>query len=64
MFVSDQIVTEGAWEEDNVELVMRAMSLYEDAVFLGKEDIGWGGGGPGQVLKSSKNTEQSCFCVI
>jgi len=34
MFVSDQIVTEGAWEEDNVELVMRAMSLYEDAVFL------------------------------
>ena len=35
--VSRQIAEEGAWEEDNVVLVLKAMSFYQDAVFIGEE---------------------------
>ena len=35
-FVSKKIIEEGAWEEDNVVLAMKAVSLYDDAVFIGK----------------------------
>ena len=36
-YVSKSIIAQGAWEEDNVILVMKSMRLYEDAVFVGKE---------------------------
>ena len=39
VFVSEQIVKEGAWEEDNVELVLRAISQYQNAVFLGEQSV-------------------------
>jgi len=35
-FVSRMIVEEGGWEKDNVILAMKAMSLYDDAIFIGK----------------------------
>ena len=36
MFVSNAIVKEGAWEEKNVRNLMKAVSLYKDAVFVGE----------------------------
>ena len=38
-FVSRKIVEEGGWEKDNVILAMKAMSLYDDAVFIGKHFV-------------------------
>ena len=35
-FVSQSIVTTGAWEKENVQNLMKAVSLYKDAVFVGK----------------------------
>merc|ERR1711892_860746 len=34
MFVSNAIVKEGAWEEENVRNLMKAVSLYKNAVFM------------------------------
>ena len=36
MFVSDAIAKTGAWEPGNVHNLMRAVSIYKDAVFIGK----------------------------
>jgi len=33
-YVSKSIIAQGAWEEENVILVMKSMRLYEDAVFV------------------------------
>ena len=38
-FVSQSIVKTGAWEPDNVHKLMEAVSLYKDAVFLGKNFV-------------------------
>ena len=38
-YVSKMIQKEGAWEEKNVLLVLKAMSLYKDAVFVGKLEV-------------------------
>ena len=38
-FVSQSIVKTGAWEPDNVHKLMEAVSLYKDAVFLGKHFV-------------------------
>ena len=35
-FVSKKIREEGAWEEDNVVFVLKAMQIYTEAVFVGK----------------------------
>ena len=35
-FVSQSIVKTGAWEAENVQNLMKAVSLYKDAVFVGK----------------------------
>ena len=35
-FVSQSIVKTGAWEKENVQNLMKAVSLYKDAVFVGK----------------------------
>ena len=35
-FVSKKIAYDGAWEPNNVQNLMKAMSLYDDAVFIGK----------------------------
>ena len=35
-FVSQSIVETGAWEADNVQSLMKAMSFYSDTVFIGK----------------------------
>ena len=35
-FVSQSIVKTGAWEAENVHNVMKAVSFYKDAVFVGK----------------------------
>ena len=36
LLVSCAIVEQGAWEEHNVKNLMKAMSLYDSAVFIGK----------------------------
>ena len=33
--VSDKIHSSGSWEKESVRKVMRAMEVYEDAVFIG-----------------------------
>ena len=35
-FVSKKIAYDGAWEPNNVQNLMKAMSLYDDAIFIGK----------------------------
>ena len=35
LYVSDSIAKTGAWEAENVHNLMKAISLYEDAVFVG-----------------------------
>ena len=36
MLVSKSIVEKGAWEENNVKNLMKGISLYKDAIFIGK----------------------------
>ena len=36
LVISDYIARTGAWELENVENLMKAMSLYKDAVLVGK----------------------------
>ena len=36
LYVSDSIAKTGAWEAENVHNLMKAMSLYKDAVLVGK----------------------------
>ena len=36
LLVSRAIVEKGAWEDNNVKNLMKAMSLYDSAVFIGK----------------------------
>ena len=36
LLVSHAIVEKGTWEEHNVKNLMKAMSLYDSAVFIGK----------------------------
>ena len=36
VYVSRSILEEGAWEEKNVVVAMKAMVYYQDAVFIGK----------------------------
>ena len=36
LYVSDSIAETGAWEPENVHNLMKAMSLYKDAVLIGK----------------------------
>ena len=36
LLVSRAIVEQGAWEENNVKNLMKAMSFYDSAVFIGK----------------------------
>ena len=35
-YISDSIAETGAWEPENVHNLMKAMSLYKDAVLIGK----------------------------
>ena len=37
--MSRSILEEGAWEEKNVVVAMKAMDYYQDAVFIGKTFI-------------------------
>ena len=39
VYVSRSILEEGAWEEENVVVAMKAMDYYQDAVFIGKTFI-------------------------
>ena len=36
LYISDSIAETGAWEPENVHNLMKAMSLYKDAVLIGK----------------------------
>ena len=36
LFVSESIMDKGAWEEEIVHNLMKAVSQYEDAVFVGQ----------------------------
>ena len=36
LFISATIANSGAWEFENVQNLMKAMSLYKDAVLVGK----------------------------
>ena len=36
LVISDYIARTGAWELENVENLMKAMSLYKDAVLVGR----------------------------
>ena len=36
--VSWEILVEGSWEKDEVGLIIRAMRLYREAVFVGRTE--------------------------
>ena len=39
VYVSRAIIENGAWEEENVLIALKAMDFYRDAVFIGEANL-------------------------